>query len=221
MNIKEQIAKRVAQELKQGDIVNLGIGIPTYVPNFLREDIEVFLHSENGILGVGPYPTSDEVDTDIVNASKQPVTVKRGASYFDSAFSFAMIRGNHVDVSILGTLEVDETGQIANWAIPGKALGVGGAMDLLEGSKKIIVSTTHTTKDGDPKLVKQTKYPLTSTRKVDLIVTELAVFTVNDQGLCLIEIASNTTLEEVKQKTNASFSIDKKLSILSIEKSQN
>jgi 3-oxoacid CoA-transferase len=209
MNVKQKIAARVAKELKNGDIVNLGIGIPTMVVDYLSDKIEVFIHSENGILGVGPTPKENEMDPDLVNAGKLPVTVLEGSSFFDSAASFAMIRGGHVDVSILGALEVDEQGLIANWAVPGKSvLGVGGAMDLLEGSRKVIVATAHTTKNGDPKLVKQTKYPITSLRKVDLIVTELAVFKVDDSGLILIELSLDTTLDEVKKKTEASFQIE-------------
>ncbi|WP_280771539.1 3-oxoacid CoA-transferase subunit B [Salipaludibacillus daqingensis] len=212
MNSKEVIAARVAEELKDGDIVNAGIGIPTLVPNFIPADLDVFLHSENGILGVGPTPEDDKIDENIINAGKKPVTVKEGASYFDSASSFAMIRGGHVDVSILGALEVDETGQISNWAVPGKpVLGVGGAMDLLEGSKKIFITITHTTKDGQPKIVKQNKYPLTSLRKADLIITDLAVFKVTDNGLVLSEIFPNSSMQEVKEKTEGAFYIDEKL----------
>lgn len=209
MNSKERIAARVAKELNNGDVVNVGIGIPTLVPNFIPEDINVFLHSENGILGVGNTPTAEEIDANIVNASKKPVTVKEGASFFDSASSFGMIRGNHVDVAILGALEVTEDGLIANWAIPGKpVLGVGGAMDLLEGAKKVIISITHTTKMGEPKIVRRNQYPLTSHRKVELIVTDLAVFKVTKEGLVLIELSSDSTLEEVKAKTDAHFKVD-------------
>ncbi len=208
MNEKKRIAARIAQELRNGDVVNLGIGIPTMVVDYLPESIRVFIHSENGILGVGPTPSPDETDSDLVNAGKMPVTVLNGASFFDSAASFAMIRGGHVDVSILGALEVDEQGRIANWAVPGKSvLGVGGAMDLLEGSRKIIVATTHTTKDGRPKLVKETAYPLTSLRRADLIVTDLSVFAVTDDGLILTELFPSVTLEEVMAKTEASFRV--------------
>lgn len=210
MDEKIRIASRVAKELKHGDVVNLGIGIPTMVTDYLPEGIKVFIHSENGILGVGPSPPKDETDPDLVNAGKMPVTVQEGASYFDSASSFAMIRGGHIDVAILGVLEIDETGRIANWALPGQTvLGVGGAMDLLEGAAKIIVATTHTTKDGKPKLVREFHYPLTSQRKVDLIVTELAVFTVTEQGLNLIELTPGVTLETVQMHTEARF-IDKR-----------
>lgn len=209
MNAKERIAWRVAKELKNGDIVNLGIGIPTKVVDFLPEGTKVFIHSENGILGVGPSPKPEEADKDLVNAGKQPVTVTKGASYFDSASSFAMIRGRHVDVSILGALQVDSKGRVANWAIPGRSvLGVGGAMDLLEGSRKVIVATMHTTKDGMPKLVQQATFPLTSLRPVDLIVTDLAVFTVSERGLILREMGEGVTLEEIKNKTEAEFKIE-------------
>lgn len=207
MSAKETIAKRAARFLENGDIVNLGIGIPTLVADFIAPHLSVFLHTENGILGVGPTPL-DEPDPNLVNAGKLPVTVMTGASYFDSASSFAMIRGGHIDISILGVLQMDEMGRIANWAIPGKAvLGVGGAMDLLEGSKRIIVTTLHTTKAGKPKLVKNLNYPLTSERRVDFIITELAVFAVDDRGLILVETAPGITVETVKEKTEADFRI--------------
>lgn len=209
MNAKEYIAARTAKELKDGDIVNLGIGIPTLVVDYLSRNVRVFVHSENGILGVGPSPGPEETDPDLVNAGKLPVTLEEGSSFFDSASSFAMIRGGHIDVTILGTLEINQRGQIANWAVPGKSvLGVGGAMDLLEGAGKIIVTTMHTSKDGRPKIVKETAYALTSLRPVDLIVTELAVFSVREGRLRLIEIAPSTTLEEVRQKTDAEYDID-------------
>lgn len=206
MNEKEIIASRIASELKHGDIVNLGIGIPTLVVDFLSKDIQIFIHSENGILGVGPSPLPEGIDHDLVNAGKLPVTIQRGASFFDSATSFSMIRGGHIDVSILGALEVDELGRIANWVMPGKSvLGVGGAMDLLEGSRKVIVAIKHTTNEGNPKLVKQVSYSLTSLRKVDLIVTELAVFEVTSEGLVLKDLSPNVTLNEVYKKTEARF----------------
>ncbi|TCZ76306.1 CoA transferase subunit B [Paenibacillus albiflavus] len=208
MDDKQRIAARIAKELKHGDIVNLGIGIPTMVVDYLPQDVSVFIHSENGILGVGPTPSPSEVDPDLVNAGKQPVTVMTGAAYFDSASSFAMIRGGHIDVSILGALQVDEQGRIANWAVPGASvLGVGGAMDLLEGSKKVIVATTHCTKEGKPKLLGQVDYPLTSLRRVDLIVTELALFKVTNEGLILMEMSPKASLEEIRSKTEASFQI--------------
>ncbi|MBS4193103.1 3-oxoacid CoA-transferase subunit B [Bacillus sp. FJAT-49705] len=208
MNIKQYIAARAAKELKDSDIVNLGIGIPTLVADFIPSDVQVFLHSENGILGVGPTPDPEHIDQDLVNAGKMPVTVLNGSSYFDSASSFAMIRGGHVSVSILGVLQIDAKGRIANWAVPGKSvLGVGGAMDLLEGSKKVIVTTMHTTNKGESKIVKELTYPITSERAVDLIITDLAVFTVKEDGLHLIELAPGISLEEAQQKTDAPFHI--------------
>lgn len=208
MSAKITIAKRAALALENNNIVNLGIGIPTLVADFLPDNIQVFLHSENGILGVGPTPEVDQIDRNLVNAGKLPVTIEEGAAFFDSASSFAMIRGGHVDVSILGVLQVDSQGRVANWAVPGKSvLGVGGAMDLLEGSRKVIVTTLHTTKEGQSKIVKTLQYPLTSERKVDLIITELAVFEVDVEGLILVERAPNITLEEIKIKTEADFRV--------------
>lgn len=208
MNVKQYIAARAAKELKDGDIVNLGIGIPTLVADYIPSDVKVFLHSENGILGVGPTPDSEHIDQNLVNAGKLPVTVLEGSSYFDSASSFAMIRGGHVSVSILGVLQIDAIGRIANWAVPGKSvLGVGGAMDLLEGSKKVIVTTMHTSNQGDSKIVKELTYPITSERIVDLIITDLAVFAVKVDGLHLIELTPGVSLEEVQQKTDAPFQI--------------
>ncbi len=206
--MKQYIATRAAKELKDGDIVNLGIGIPTLVADYIPSDVKVFLHSENGILGVGPTPDSEHIDQNLVNAGKLPVTVLEGSSYFDSASSFAMIRGGHISVSILGVLQIDAIGRIANWAVPGKSvLGVGGAMDLLEGSKKIIVTTMHTSNQGDSKIVKELTYPITSERIVDLIITDLAVFAVKVDGLHLIELTPGVSLEEVQQKTDAPFQI--------------
>ncbi len=211
MDSRDYIAKRAAKELKEGDVVNLGIGIPTRVVDFLSDETTVHLHSENGVLGVGPSPSEDEVDADLVNAGKLPITVKKGAAYFDSAASFSMIRGGHIDVSILGVLQVDERGKIANWAIPGEnILGVGGAMDLLEGSKRVIVTMQHLTRNGEIKIVKELAYPQTSERRVDVIITEMAVFEVKDRGLVLREVAAGYTLEEVKKSTSASFEINLK-----------
>lgn len=206
--MKQYIAARAAKELKDGDIVNLGIGIPTLVADYIPSDVKVFLHSENGILGVGPTPSPEHTDQNLVNAGKLPVTVLEGSSFFDSASSFAMIRGGHVSVSILGVLQIDAIGRIANWAVPGKSvLGVGGAMDLLEGSKKVIVTTVHTSNQGESKIVKELTYPITSERKVDLIITDLAVFDVKEDGLHLLELSPGVSLEEVQQKTEASFQI--------------
>ncbi|WP_066051051.1 3-oxoacid CoA-transferase subunit B [Robertmurraya korlensis] len=208
MNAKQYIAARAAKELKNGDIVNLGIGIPTLVADYIPSDVHVFLHSENGILGVGPSPDPEHIDPNLVNAGKLPVTVLEGSSFFDSASSFAMIRGGHVSVSILGVLQIDAMGRIANWAVPGKnVLGVGGAMDLLEGSKRIIVTTLHTSNQGVSKIVKELTYPITSERKVDVIITDLAVFTVKEDGLHLLELSPGVSLEEVQQKTDAPFRV--------------
>ncbi|MBV7504057.1 3-oxoacid CoA-transferase subunit B [Bacillus sp. sid0103] len=214
MNAKQYIAARAAKELRNGDIVNLGIGIPTLVADYIPSDIKVFLHSENGILGVGPSPDPEQIDQNLVNAGKLPVTVLEGSSFFDSASSFAMIRGGHVSVSILGVLQIDAIGRIANWAVPGKSvLGVGGAMDLLEGSKKVIVTTMHTNTQGESKIVKELTYPLTSERIVDLVITELAVFAVKEDGLHLIDLSPGISLEEVQQKTDSPFHISESFNI--------
>lgn len=202
--IQHAIAKRAAQELKGPMVVNLGIGVPTLIPEYLHDD-EVYLHTENGLLGVGPLE-EDKLDPNLVNAGKLPVGELKGASYFDSAASFAMIRGRHVDVSILGVLQADETGRIANWSVPGKdIIGVGGAMDLLEGTKKVICTMTHTTKDGAPKILKRCTYPITSNRQVDVIITELAVFRFRDGKMMLTELMPGATLEEVRAKTEADY----------------
>lgn len=203
--IQNMIAKRAAQELKGPMVVNLGIGVPTLIPDYLHDD-EVYLHTENGLLGVGLL--TGEIDPNLVNAGKLPVGELKGASYFDSATSFAMIRGRHVDVSVLGVLQADETGRIANWSVPGKdIIGVGGAMDLLAGTKKVICTMMHTTKDGQPKLLKRCTYPITSSRQVDMIITELAVFKFRDGKLYLTELMPGATLEEVRAKTEAEYTV--------------
>lgn len=202
--VQHSIAARVAKEIEASSIVNLGIGIPTLVAQYV-EDSSIALHTENGLLGVTDV-NEEDIDPNLVNAGKLPVGEAIGASFFDSAASFAMIRGGHVDYAILGALQVDETGVIANWAVPGKnIIGVGGAMDLLVGAKKVIVTMSHTSKDGSSKLLKKCTYPITSIRQVDMIVTELAVFKVIDGTLYLIELMNGATLEEVQQKTEASF----------------
>ena len=204
--IQELIAKRAAQELNKNDVVNLGIGVPTLVAKYVDEG-DVFFHTENGLLGV--TDVRGEIDPNLVNAGKLPVGEAIGASFFSSADSFGMIRGGHVDVAILGVLQVDQTGKIANWAVPGKnIMGVGGAMDLLVGTKKVIVTTTHTSKDGKSKILKECTYPITSTRSVDLIITELAVFKVVNKELVLVELMPHITIEEVKAKTEAEFTIE-------------
>ncbi|MGE7665286.1 3-oxoacid CoA-transferase subunit B [Ureibacillus composti] len=202
--VQHSIAARVAKEIEASSIVNLGIGIPTLVAQYV-EDSSIALHTENGLLGVTDV-NEEDIDPNLVNAGKLPVGEAIGASFFDSAASFAMIRGGHVDYAILGALQVDETGVIANWAVPGKnIIGVGGAMDLLGGAKKVIVTMSHTSKDGSSKLLKKCTYPITSIRQVDMIVTELAVFKVIDGTLYLIELMNGATLEEVQQKTEANF----------------
>jgi 3-oxoacid CoA-transferase len=202
--MQNMIAKRAAKELTGPCIVNLGIGIPTLVANYI-DDENVFFHTENGLLGVSEVD-EDKIDPNLVNAGKLPVGQSIGASFFNSAESFAMIRGGHIDVAILGVLQVGQTGEIANWAVPGKnIMGVGGAMDLLVGAKKVIVTMTHTSKEGKSKVLKKCTYPITSTRSVDMIITELAVFKVIDKQLKLIELMPGVTIEEVKAKTEADF----------------
>ncbi|WP_252503155.1 3-oxoacid CoA-transferase subunit B [Sporosarcina sp. Marseille-Q4943] len=201
-NVQELIARRAANELKGPSVVNLGIGIPTLVAKYVEDEL-VHFHTENGLLGVTDV---EEEDPNLVNAGKLPVGERVGASFFSSAESFGMIRGGHVDVAILGALQVDETGRIANWAIPGKnIIGVGGAMDLLVGAKKVIVTTSHLTKDGKSKLMKTCTFPLTSTRSVDMIITELAVFAVVNEQLVLTELMPGATIEKVRESTEADF----------------
>lgn len=218
MNIKLKIAARAAKEIKDGAIVNLGIGIPTLVAEFLPEDKEVFLHTENGLLGVGPAPLSNEVDSEIINAGKLPVTAKTGSSYFSSSDSFAMIRGGHVDIAILGALQVAENGDIANWAVPGKdILGVGGAMDLVAGSKEVIVTTIHCSKNGEPKIVKTCDYPITAKNVVKTIITEYAVFRIIDGKMVLEELAEGMTEAQLKDITPAEYSVSPSLSKYQID----
>ncbi|MCC4722873.1 3-oxoacid CoA-transferase subunit B [Salinicoccus sp. RF5] len=210
MSMKEMIAERAAHALEEYSIVNLGIGVPTLVANYLDKE-KYYLHTENGLLGVTSVDEED-IDPNLVNAGKLPVGEAVGASYFHSADSFAMIRGSHVDVAILGVLQVDESGQVANWAIPGKdIIGVGGAMDLLVGAKKVIITTNHTAKDGSPKFLKECTYPITSTRKVDMIITDLAVFERTGDVFELIELMGDTTLEQVEQNTEAHFTVNEEL----------
>jgi 3-oxoacid CoA-transferase len=213
---RDRIARRTAQELKHGYYVNLGVGIPTLAPSFLAPETKVWIQSENGILGMGPYPTEDEIDPDIINAGKETVTLVPGASTFDSAESFGMIRGGHVDVSILGALQVSASGDLANYMIPGKVFkGMGGAMDLISNpdETKIVIATEHVAKDGSPKVVEQCSLPLTGARVVSTIITDLCVFQVNRQegGLELTELAPGVTVEEVRAKTAARFTVNKNL----------
>ena len=214
---REQMAERAAKELRDGFYVNLGIGIPTLVSNYIPAGMDVILQSENGMLGFGPFPYEGEEDPDLINAGKQTVTEVKGTSYFNSADSFAMIRGGHIDLSILGAMEVAENGDLANWMIPGKMVkGMGGAMDLVAGVKKVIVTMEHVSKDGQSKLLKECTLPLTGKRVVDMVITELGVFSIDKHGpggVILIQLADGVTVDEVKAKTKAALTVSPSLKV--------
>ncbi|WP_129690477.1 3-oxoacid CoA-transferase subunit B [Gottfriedia acidiceleris] len=211
-DIRQLIIQTAVKEIQDGMYVNLGIGLPTLLANYLPEGIEVMLQSENGLLGIGPYPSEAAIDADLINAGKETVTAAKGASYFDSAESFAMIRGGHIDLAILGGMEVSENGDLANWMIPGKMVkGMGGAMDLVNGAKKIVVVMEHVNKYGESKVKKACTLPLTGKSVVHRLITELAVFDFTEKGMVLVECVGEATIQEITEKTEATFTISPKL----------
>ncbi|SDI34374.1 3-oxoacid CoA-transferase subunit B [Alteribacillus persepolensis] len=211
-NAREKIIDRAAQEIEDGMNVNLGIGMPTMIADRIPSSKHVFLHSENGLLGIGPYPEAGEEDADLINAGKETVTAKKGASFIDNAESFAMIRGGHVDLAILGGMEVSEQGDLANWMIPGKMVkGMGGAMDIVQGARKLVIIMTHVNKQGDSKVRSACDLPLTGSKVVDRLITDMAVFDFTDEGMVLKEILDGSDVESVREKTEADFTVDKSL----------
>ena len=210
--IRQKIVKRAVQEIKDGMNVNLGIGIPTLIANEIPSDLQVLLQSENGLLGIGPYPVAGSEDPDLINAGKETITTTKGSSFFDSAESFAMIRGGHIDLAILGGMEVSEHGDLANWMIPGKMVkGMGGAMDLVNGAKRVVVIMEHVNKHGESKIKKECTLPLTGQRVVHRLITDLAVFDFTDEGMVLVETQGNVSVQEIKEKTGANFIVSANL----------